>query len=447
MESQNTEWKLTWKDEYLKWICGFANAQGGTLYIGCNDKGEVVGVAKARKLLEDIPNKVRDVLGILVDVDLLQNSEGAEYIRVQVQPSLYPVNCKGEYHYRSGSTKQQLQGGALTQFLIQRMGSSFYWDAAPVTDATLEELDSSSFDKFRKGAIQSGRMPEYASHETNAELLKRMGLIQNGALTRAAVLLFHPAPERWFPGAYAKIAYFPNDADIAYMDEIHGSLFLQAERIMEILYLKYQKAAISYDGINRVETYPFPKPAVREAILNALVHTCYAAGIPMQIRVYEDKIYISNSTLTMDGWTLERYMDEHRSEPYNPSVAGAFFRAGLIESWGRGIEKICKVCKDAGIPAPVFHGHPCSFMLIFRQAPQRPPHAEEKTLSADNPKQQYKQAIVALMEQAPTITIGQIAKQLELSRPYANKLIAELKDEGLISRDINNRYGRWIVSK
>ena len=69
-ESQNIEYKESWRDEYLKWICGFANAQGGSIFIGVNDKKEVVGVENSKKLMEDIPNKVRDVLGIVVDVNL-----------------------------------------------------------------------------------------------------------------------------------------------------------------------------------------------------------------------------------------------------------------------------------------------------------------------------------------------------------------------------------------
>ena len=77
-ENQNTEWKESWRDEYLKWICGFANATGGKIYIGMNDSGKVVGVADADKLLEDIPNKVRDVLGIIVDVNLLEEN-GLKY--------------------------------------------------------------------------------------------------------------------------------------------------------------------------------------------------------------------------------------------------------------------------------------------------------------------------------------------------------------------------------
>lgn len=111
-EKQNVEWKESWRDEYLKWICGFENAQGGKIYIGMNDDGTITGVADSKKLLEDIPNKVRDVLGIIVDVNLLEEEE-KDYIEICVNPNTYPVNYKGEYHYRSGSTKQQLKGQAL----------------------------------------------------------------------------------------------------------------------------------------------------------------------------------------------------------------------------------------------------------------------------------------------------------------------------------------------
>lgn len=120
-EKQNIEFKESWRDEYLKWLCGFANAQGGTLYIGVNDKADVVGIENARKLLEDIPNKVRDALGIMVDVNLLE-ADGKNYLQIQVEPYKNPVSYKGEFHYRSGSTKQELKGNALTTFLLKKWG-------------------------------------------------------------------------------------------------------------------------------------------------------------------------------------------------------------------------------------------------------------------------------------------------------------------------------------
>ncbi len=120
-ENQNIEYKESWRDEYLKWICGFANAQGGKIYIGKRDNGTVLGVKDSKKLLEDIPNKIQNKLGIVADVNLL-SEDGLEYIEIVVNPWAFPVNYDGEYHYRSGSTKQQLRGNALTNFLMAKTG-------------------------------------------------------------------------------------------------------------------------------------------------------------------------------------------------------------------------------------------------------------------------------------------------------------------------------------
>ena len=149
-ESQLIEYKESWRDEYLKWICGFANAQGGVLYIGKRDDGSVCGVADSKKLMEDIPNKVRDALGLIVDVDLITEN-GLDVIKITVEENPYPVNYKGEYHYRTGSTKQLLQGSALTNFLLRKTGKN--WDSVPLENVGVNDLDKESFDIFHREAI------------------------------------------------------------------------------------------------------------------------------------------------------------------------------------------------------------------------------------------------------------------------------------------------------
>ncbi len=98
-ESQNIEYKESWRDEYLKWICGFANAQGGKIYIGIADNKEVVGMTDAKRLMEDIPNKIVNTLGIVADVNLLEKGD-KQFIEIAVEPSAIPISLKGVYHYR-----------------------------------------------------------------------------------------------------------------------------------------------------------------------------------------------------------------------------------------------------------------------------------------------------------------------------------------------------------
>ncbi len=408
-EKQNIEWKETWKEDYLKWICGFANAQGGKIYIGKNDDGTVTGITNAKKLLEDIPNKVRDVLGIIVDVNFanaqggkiyigknddgtvtgitnakklledipnkvrdvlgiivdvnLYSEENKDYLEIVTLPSSYPVNYKGEYHYRSGSTKQLLKGAALTQFLFEKTGIT--WDSIPLDNLSADEFWRDSFDIFRKQAILSKRMDEKDLNMTNEQLLDSLGLIKNGKILRAGMMLFHQNPEKWINGSYIKIGFFESDSEISYMDEVHGSLVSQADKVIDLIFTKYLKADISYEGVTRVETYPFPKAAIREAVYNAIVHKNYATQIPIQISIYKDKLYISNDCILPSGWTVETLMGKHRSKPFNPNIANGFFRAGFIETWGRGIEKICEACKNYGTKLPEYTIYPEDIMIKF----------------------------------------------------------------------------------
>lgn len=103
-ESQNVEFKREWKDDLLRWISALANVNGGRLLVGVDDSGQVIGLRNARKLLEDLPNKVRDVLGIVVEVNLLSDQR-YDVIEIIVPAFAYPISYKGEYHFRSGSTK------------------------------------------------------------------------------------------------------------------------------------------------------------------------------------------------------------------------------------------------------------------------------------------------------------------------------------------------------
>lgn len=441
-ENQNTEWKESWRDEYLKWICGFANAQGGKIYIGTDDKGNVIGVQDSKKLLEDIPNKVRDILGIIVDVNLL-SQEDKDYIEIRVNPSSYPVNYKGEYHYRSGSTKQLLRGAALTEFLLSKTG--YKWDAVPVDGVTVDDLDKESFDIFRREALRSGRMTEEDLNMSNEQLLDNLGLLEHGKLKRAAILLFHRNPEKWVTGAYIKIGYFGEGSDLRYQDEIHGSLFIQADRVIELIYLKYMKAMISYDNVTRIETYPLPKAAVREAVYNAIIHSNYAALVPIQIRIHEDAVYISNDCVFPVGWTVETLMERHRSQPYNPNIANGFFRAGYVETWGRGIEKICEACKKHGVPMPEYTLHLEDIMVKFTPLGHQDILKDQNVLINVLINDPLEKEVLSAIEENSHITQAQLSIKLNRSDRQIRRVLKELKEKGIIERIGSRKSGQWIV--
>ena len=483
-ESQTTEWKSDWRDEHLKWICGFANAQGGVLVIGRNDRGEVVGVRNILRLLEEIPNKVQSLLGIVVDVNLKMESE-LEYLEIVVKPYPNPISYKGEFHFRSGSTKQVLRGAALTRFLLERQGRT--WDDAPMPGIRTSDLSRSGFDRFRKRSSRSGRLNQHILNASDSEIIERLRLREGPHLTRAAVLLFHPEPQQFIRGAFVKIGYF-RGADVLYQDVVEGSLFSQVERTQDLLYSKYSRALITYQGLYRNETYPVPAEAMREAVTNAVIHRDYADPAPIQIRVYDDRLVIWNAGQLPTGWSVKHLTGKHPSRPYNPAIAGAFFRAGLIEAWGRGIQHIRQACESSGNPAPSWHVGPGNDLWIefpfsdmylaaarsliagdkpenSQKTARKQPENSQKTarkelhLATAQPeqevpataRQQVESALVsarilAFLRQNPSASRRTIATELGVTPSLVRYWLDKLRKEDKIKREGPTKGGYWKVS-
>jgi len=445
-ETQTAEWKSSWRDEYLKWVCGFANAQGGVLEIGKDDQGVVVGLADSKRLLEDVPSKIQNTMAIVADVDLREEG-GLEYLVVTVESYPYPISYHGRYYYRSGATSRELTGSTLDEFILRKQGRT--WDGVPVPYVKARDLDMVAFRDFRRKAVSSKRLTEADVALSDEDLLDSLRLIDGGYLRRAAVLLFGEQPEKWVVGAYVKIGYFETGADLIYQDEVHGPLITMADKVIEILYSKYFKGLISYQGIQRIETYPVPLEACREAVLNAIVHRDYSDGVPIQIKVFPDEVIIYNTGRLPENWTVADLLAQHGSKPHNPNIANAFFRSGQIETWGRGIEKIETACEAEGRPAPVYTATgdeiKVSFCTPITEVDFSENFSDNFTDSANslNPSQK---AILELVRANPRTTVRRIADQIGITPRQVATHIAKLKVLGLIERQGSDRQGIWLVA-
>lgn len=442
-EQQNIEWKESWRDEYLKWICGFANAQGGKLYIGCDDNGNVVGIDNSKKLMEDIPNKVRDAMGIIVGVNLLVE-DGKEYIEIDVPSYPVGISCKGIYHYRSGSTKQILTGPALEAFLMRKHGAT--WDHSPLPVFKVDDVDDQVVEHFKKLAADKGRIDPALLNEPKKVLMEKLRLTNGDYLTNAAMLLFCKDPDKYQLGSYIKIGYFESDADLLYQDEVHGSILEQIDKAIELIYFKYMRAKITYVGIQRRERYFVPEAALREALLNAICHKQYESRIPIQVSVYEDKMYVANVGRLPENWTLENLMGKHASLPYNPDIAHIFYLAGFIESWGRGVEKICDSLKEDNLPMPEYTVHPGDIMIKFTGPEDRIVRVAGRLSDklSDNLSDKERKTLEVLLED-PSYTSPQIADRLKVSRVSVTKYLKSLKEKGVIERVGSDRKGYWKI--
>ena len=482
-ENHNIEYKSSWRDDWLKWICGFANAQGGVIYIGVDDDGNVLGLDNPHRLLEDIPNKIVSILGIAPAVRMAGSSHGT-FIEIDVDPQAFPISCKGLYYMRVGATNQLLKGAALDTFLLRRQGQS--WDSAPAPGLSLDDLDKGAMGRFVDGARRRGRIPDEATFEGPGELIAHLKLMRDGYLTNAAALLFTRDPEAFVPGSSVKVGFFEGP-EILYQDVVGGPVIEQVDRTIDLLYAKYLRAKISYDGIYRVERFAFPRPAVREAVVNAVAHKHYASGAPVQIRVYDDRLIVGNACVLPQGWTIESLLGLHASEPHNPKVANAFFLAGLVESWGRGIQKIFTECKLDGIEPPEYglaggsllvtfsapasrvvrtgrdpaalgatsDDGPCDRLRWDRESDNRLDNGSASDNNSDNRSdntsdkvhEDLDKRLERLIRADSGITQLSMARQLGVARSTVALALRRLQDDGRLRRIGSRRSGEWLIDE
>ncbi|MBF4470940.1 ATP-binding protein [Flavobacterium sp. HJJ] len=426
-ESQNIEWKRSWHDDYLKWICGFANAVGGIIYIGKDDDGVVTHLENHKALMESLPNKIRENLGIICDVNL-HDEAGKKYIEIRVNPYSVPVSLRGRYYYRSGSSKMEMTGNTLNEFLLKKAGKT--WDDVIEEGANLDDIDDNSIKTFVKDALKSGRMPNDIGELSTVELLEKIRLLDHGKLKRAAIILFGKDPNRFYPNIKVKIGRFGvNDADLRFQEVEEGNIIELLKTVPNQLNYKFFTKPIDFEGLLRIEKDEYPVAAVREMLLNALVHRSYM-GSMIQMRVYDNKLNIWNEGLLPEGMDFESLKHHHISRPRNPLIADVCFKAGYIDSWGRGTLKIYEACKEMDLPEPEIISMDGGILVTVYKDPNI-----QATQQVGSPMEDSTKSIEQIQKE-----FGLLSDRITLGK---EKNIDFLRGNyGVITEEMRKKYGR-----
>src|SRR3990172_4702448 len=432
IENQNKEFKQVWNENCLKTICAFANTAGGKLYIGIDDAGKPVGVKDAARYMDDIPNKTKDILGITPDV-LLKKKAAKDIIEVAVSQSFAPISYHGRFYTRSGSSSVEIKGHELVELLLERSGRS--WDGFIEKSATLKDIDTAAIKKFSRLAAK--RIPHIEGEKTVQAILHKLNLLEKGKLRRAALLLFGKNPKKFYISAYIKIGKFANETDIVSTDDIEGNLFQQVEKAMDILRVKYLVSNITYEGIYRKDTLEYPEGALREALINAVIHRSYM-GAHTQLKVYPDRLNLWNIGGLPASIRIDDLKKWHSSKPRNDFLADVFFKAGMIEAWGRGTIKIIDECKKAGLPEPEFREEFGGFSVAFRK--ERLGEKVGERLSINQRK------IVKFIIKKPAISAKELSGLIGISQRKIEENIAKLKVTGILKRIGPDKGGEWRVN-
>ena len=335
-ENQTVEYKESWHDKYLEWVCGYANAKGGTLYIGIEDGTKVpVGVKKANKLMEDIPNTIRNTMGIVADVTLLKKS-GKDVIRIKVKPSAFPVSYHGGFHYRTGAVKMQMTGPALTQFLMEKSGQE--WDAIPcnggyrASDFTFIALNN-RYKKVNGGKLTKGDLESFGI------------TTETGVLTNTGALLADESPishSRVFCTRWNGLGMTAGTMDASDDQEYSGGL-LQLLKYAEDFVRLHSRRAWHKRPTDRVNFREYPERSIQEMVINGLVHRDYIEyGSEVHIDIFDDRIEITSPGGMPGERKVQEYPNARRipSRRRNKCLADMFERLDLMERKGSGFKKL-----------------------------------------------------------------------------------------------------------
>ena len=447
-EDLHTEFKREWKDEYLRNVAALANAEGGTIYIGLDDKGNVIGVKRVDHDLKAIPDQIQNVLGIVAVVD--NHREGdKDYLTIKVNPSPETILYGGKLFVKSGSTTRELRGSEMRNFLTTR--GDLAW-ADESVDVDPEQLDTYAFRAFKKAATSMGRLTQEESELPMVDLLGKLNLIRNGKPTRAAMILFSPDSEEVSDAAGIRICKDIN-GDIEFFDEIYGPMFLSVDRALDLIMTKYTVTPITYEGIIRVENYPYPKDAIREALINAVSNTDYGCTYPIKISVLPDRMIIQNPGSIPYGYTVEQIIKSRVSKPRNRGIATVFRTAGMSEAFGRGFEKMSLPYKEQDVALPEYEALPQDFLAIFtnivvaKGIVSRDMNGKEVSLhNKELPEglTEKERMILVIISNGEFNSIRGVSERLSVSHGVIERVLKSLVSKGLVKRIGSDKSGSWV---
>lgn len=436
VENETVEWKRSlgeWKEIVIT-TAAMASLHGGHIYIGVEPSGEVCGVPIGKGSLEDLANKIVQNTNPRLTPSISSINRAGRTILVVSVPEgrPKPVYAFDRPYLRSGRTNQRLSPEEALRLYMNSRGIT--WDQSALSDTTVEEdIDPAMVRRFLLAA-RTERRWEVSEKTSVGQVLRQLGLIQDGKLTVAAVLLFGRNPQRLLTQAMVRCARFKGTNEVHFLDMkvIQGNIIEQVEEVMAFIKRNIRMGA-EIKGLRREEKWEYPLEGLREAVINAVCHRDYASTANVQIRIFDDRLEIWNPGELPEGMTVEDLRHPHESKPRNKLIANAFFLIKYIEQFGTGIQRILDDCYSQKLPVPTFEAKSGSFKAIFLATMRG-----GKVYRGLDLNERQKKAVLAI-KQAGRITRSEYEKIAGVSRATAKRDLEILKDAGVLNQRESGR--------
>jgi ATP-dependent DNA helicase RecG len=448
-ESDRVEFKRSTgqRTEAAKTVCAMLNGLGGFVFFGVSDRGELVGQQVSAHTLEEVVQELRRIEPpAFPDVETVALENGNTAIALRVPGGGGPYTYDGRPYMRHGPTTRIMPRDQYERRLLERMHATHRWENRPAEGIGIADLEQTEIVRTIDEAVRRQRMEDPGTRDPQ-ELLTGLGLIRDGQLLNAAVVLFCRADRLMpnYPQCLLRMARFRGTDKSEFIDNRQevGNAFDLLQRGQRFLRDHLPVAGrIVPDLFERVDDPLYPPAALREALANALCHRDYIiVGGAVSLAIYDDRLEISSTGSLPFGLTPEDLTRPHASRPWNPIIAQVFYRRGIIEAWGRGTIKMAELTEQAGLAPPEFESSAGEVLVRFRSTRYVPPTRIARDLSP------LQREVLEVLARTGPASLKQIRGDLSMDIPRrtVQDNLQMLRTLGLVDVSGLTTAARWVL--
>ncbi len=424
-EGYNLEFKEKIGSNLDKEICAFANANGGKIILGVENSGNVIGFKLSNSSASKIQSIARNMdPNFNVDIETIENMA---VINIE-EGKNKPYSVGGKFYLRIGANSQQMQRDEIREF-FQKEGLVLF-DEKPNTKFDLDkDFNMTSFKEFL-------RLANITDNQDHKSILKNLSLMEGRKMKNAGVIFFCKNVRKFFLQGDVTCVLYEGTSKTNIIDHkmFEKNLLSNFENAYKYILSKLNTNYIIKQ--KRTEKLELPKEAIREALINAIVHRDYFSAGHVQVDIFIDRLEISNPGGLVSGLSEEDFGKV--SLPRNPLLMDLMLRANNVERVGSGIKRIKDAMKEYGLRVEFIKTK--FFRVVFKRKTLIPKGSEKSS-------EKSSEKIIELMEKNNEITILELSKEIVLSTRAIEKSIAKLKEKGLIKRVGSAKGGYWKVLK
>jgi ATP-dependent DNA helicase RecG len=455
-ESQTVEFKASFNKEVIESLVAFSNAEGGSVYIGIANDGSIKGVPVDKETIAIWTNDIRSKTApaIIPDVETVVINDKTIVIFKVFEYPIKPVSVKGRYYKRIKNTNQLLTISEVVNLHLQSINSS--WDAYPDALHTLEDI---SLDKVQ-ACIETMREKGITITDSPLSFLFKFSLIREDKPTNAAYLMFKNDNSII---TTIELGRFQDEITIKDTARSKSDILVQVDEVINYVKKHINLEVIITGEPKNTQKWQYPMEAIREIVLNMVIHRDYRSSSDSIVKIFNDKIEFYNPGRLPDTISIKDLLSgNYKSTPRNKKIADFFKDLGLIEKYGSGIQRIIGYFKADNLPLPEFKnisdGFQVTVFSVDKSNVTENPNSitenvteneidvtENVTENMEDVTENREKRIIDLIIENNYISTTQIAEEMSVTRMTVHRDLEKLKSKGLIERVGPDKGGYWRV--